>query len=101
MSKSFGMAGLRIGWVATRWREAREAMAGLKDYTSICCSGTSEYLTLVALRNKEKVLHRTADIVQRNLAILDAFFLEFGNVLSWVRRFSLCNNAHTRSQPPN
>ncbi|ELR21107.1 aminotransferase, classes I and II, putative [Acanthamoeba castellanii str. Neff] len=85
MSKSFGMAGLRIGWVATRWQEARAAMAQLKDYTSICSSGTSEYLSVVALRNKEKVLERTVGIAQRNLALLDVFFTEFPSVFSWVR----------------
>lgn len=64
-------------------------MAHMKDYTSICSSGTSEYLSVVALRNKEKVLERTAGIAQRNLALLDVFFTEFPSVLSWVRTVRL------------
>jgi aspartate/methionine/tyrosine aminotransferase len=76
---------VHAGWVATRWHEARAAMAQLKDYTSICCSGTSEYLSVVALRNKDKVLERTVGIAQGNLVLLDAFFAEFSSVLSWVR----------------
>lgn len=59
-------------------------MAQLKDYTSICSSGTSEYLSIVALRNKEKVLQRNLDLARSNLALLDKFFEEFSDVLSWV-----------------
>jgi hypothetical protein len=59
-------------------------MAQMKDYTSICSSGTSEYLSVVALRNKEKVLERTVGIAQHNLALLDVFFTEFPSVFSWV-----------------
>ena len=35
MSKSFGLAGLRIGWIATRDKAVLSAMAAYKDYVSI------------------------------------------------------------------
>ncbi len=39
MSKTYGLAGLRIGWVATRNQDIHAAMAAFKYYTSICNSG--------------------------------------------------------------
>ena len=89
------------GWVATRWQGARTAMAQMKDYTSICSSGTSEYLSVVALRNKEKVLERTVGIAQRNLALLDVFFTEIPSVLSWVRTVRLATALGRWCSGPN
>ena len=47
ISKSYGLPGLRIGWVATRDSALRDAVAVLKDYTTICTSAPSEFLTWV------------------------------------------------------
>ena len=38
-SKSYGLPGLRIGWVVTRNTALLARMAALKDYTTICSSG--------------------------------------------------------------
>ena len=38
MSKTFGLAGVRIGWLVTRDSELLANMATLKDYTTICSS---------------------------------------------------------------
>jgi aspartate/methionine/tyrosine aminotransferase len=38
ISKSYGLPGLRIGWIATRDGALRDAVAALKDYTTICAS---------------------------------------------------------------
>src|SRR5262249_46824061 len=38
MSKSFALPGLRIGWLATRDRDVRDAALRYKDYTTICAS---------------------------------------------------------------
>ena len=39
MSKSFAMAGLRIGWLASHDRDLLARVAAFKDYTTICSSG--------------------------------------------------------------
>lgn len=85
MSKSFAMAGLRIGWLATRDRGVLDRCARLKDYTTICSSAPSEVLALIALRAREAVLARSRQIVVANLAVLDAFFAEHTDAFSWVR----------------
>src|SRR5204863_2501789 len=74
MSKAFGLAGLRIGWIATRDRAIFSRLASLKDYTTICNSAPSEILALIALRAKDRVLERSRGIVRANLELLDGFF---------------------------
>ncbi len=85
MSKSFALAGLRIGWVATRDRGLLDRLAAFKDYTTICASAPSEILALVALRARERVLARSRGIVEANLPLLDAFFDRWAGVFEWVR----------------
>ncbi len=85
LSKSFAMAGLRIGWLASRDRALLERAAAFKDYTTICSSAPAEILGIVALRAREAVLARSRGIVGENLALLDRFFVERAGTFSWVR----------------
>jgi aspartate/methionine/tyrosine aminotransferase len=85
MSKSFAMAGLRVGWLATRDSEVVRRVAAFKDYTTICASAPSEILALIGLRAREAVLGRSRSIVLDGLAALDELFLRWPDHLSWVR----------------
>lgn len=85
MSKSFAMAGLRIGWLATRDRDLLGRCAAFKDYTTICSSAPSEVLALIGLRSRDAVLARSRHIVTANLDRLDRLFRERSDRLAWVR----------------
>jgi aspartate/methionine/tyrosine aminotransferase len=85
MSKTYGLAGLRIGWVATRNAAVLSLMAVQKDYTTICCSAPSELLAEVALRNGEAIAARNRSIVTDNLAALDSFFARYRDLFAWNR----------------
>jgi aspartate/methionine/tyrosine aminotransferase len=85
ISKSYGLPGLRIGWLVTRDAALREAIMRLKDYTTICSSAPSEALTALALRNRHVLTERNHAIVQRNLPLLDAFFARHADTFEWVR----------------
>jgi aspartate/methionine/tyrosine aminotransferase len=85
MSKSFALAGLRIGWIATRDRDLLGRLAAFKDYTTICNSGPSEVLALIALRARDRVLARNREIVLSNVARLDEFFGRWRGTFEWVR----------------
>ena len=85
MSKSFAMAGLRIGWLATRDRGLLARCSAFKDYTTICSSAPSEILALIGLRAREAVLARSRQIVEANLERLDRLFLDRSDRLAWVR----------------
>jgi aspartate/methionine/tyrosine aminotransferase len=85
MSKSFAMAGLRIGWLATRDHEVLARCSSFKDYTTICSAGPSEVLALIGLRARDAVLARSREIVAANLDRLDTFFDEWADRFTWVR----------------
>lgn len=85
MSKAFGLAGLRIGWIATQDLELLNQVALYKHYTSICNSGLSEIATIMALRAKEKILSRNLQIMRSNLSLLDAFVQKHRSLFHWVR----------------
>jgi aspartate/methionine/tyrosine aminotransferase len=85
MSKSFALAGLRIGWLASRDRGLLARCAAFKDYTTICSSAPAEILALIALRARDTVLARSRGIVEANLPLLDRFFSDHGDAWSWVR----------------
>jgi aspartate/methionine/tyrosine aminotransferase len=85
MSKSFALAGLRIGWLATHDVDLLRRVVAFKDYVSICNSAPSEILALIALRAKAAVLERSLGIIEGNLAHLDRFFAEWSDVFAWKR----------------
>jgi len=83
MSKAYGLAGLRIGWIATRDDQLRKRIASLKDYTTICNSAPSEILALIALRAGDRVVGRSRSIIDVNLPILLDFMQRHSARLSW------------------
>lgn len=84
-SKTYGLAGLRIGWIATKNKKIYDAIASLKDYTTICNSAPSEFLAEVAMRNRQKLVQRNLDIIKQNLTVIDDLFARRADLFSWVR----------------
>lgn len=83
MSKSFGLAGLRIGWIATKNTQVVAHMAELKDFTTICSSAPSEYLAELALRHSDQIINRNLQIIRQNLSKLTTFFSNHGDQFEW------------------
>ena len=84
-SKTYGLAGLRIGWIATQNKNVYDRMAGLKDYTTICNSAPSEFLAEVAMRHRERLAERNLTIIKSNLSVIDDLFARHADRFSWVR----------------
>lgn len=84
-SKTYGLAGLRIGWVATKNRDLYNKMASLKDYTTICNSAPSEFLAEVALRNRQSLIDRNLGIIKHNLSVVDELFARHPSLFTWAR----------------
>ena len=85
MSKTYGLAGLRIGWIATKNKKVYEQMASLKDYTTICNAAPSEFLAEVAVRNRQKLINRNLSIIKQNLDVVDGLFTRHSAFFDWVR----------------
>ena len=73
MSKVFSLAGLRLGWIATRDAAALKAFLSHRDYNLISCGLFDDAAASVALAHRDVMLRRNQAIVRENLAILDAW----------------------------
>jgi aspartate/methionine/tyrosine aminotransferase len=85
MSKTYGLPGLRLGWLATRDADTIQRCLEFKYYTTICSSAPSEFLAAVALRHRETLVERNREIVRHNLPLLDAFLQDRSDVFCWVK----------------
>jgi len=85
MSKTYGLAGLRVGWIATRNDALFQQMAAFKDYTTICTSAPSEFLATLALRHGDAIAQRNLEIIRENLDRLDRFFDAHADRFEWQR----------------
>ncbi|MEO8392259.1 MAG: aminotransferase class I/II-fold pyridoxal phosphate-dependent enzyme [Chloroflexota bacterium] len=85
MSKTFGLAGLRIGWLATQNRDLLRQIANLKDYTTICSSAPSEILALIGLRARQTIVAEHRALIAANLEHLDDFFARRHDLMTWNR----------------
>lgn len=83
MSKAYGLPGLRIGWIASKDRDVISKMERAKHYLSICNSGPSEVLALIALHASEEILSRNRAIIEKNLVLLDEFFAAHPDLFDW------------------
>jgi aspartate/methionine/tyrosine aminotransferase len=90
MSKSYGLPGLRIGWIACADKEVTSRMERMKHYLSICNSGPSERLAKIALRNRDQLLGRNCRIIDENLPKWEAFFERHSSLFDWRRPDGTC-----------
>ncbi|WDE10419.1 aminotransferase [Thalassomonas haliotis] len=72
MSKSFSLAGLRLGWI-TGPQDLLEQVAIHRDYNTISVGLLDEHFAAIALENREAILARSRKITRENLALLDAW----------------------------
>lgn len=84
VSKTYGLPGLRLAWLASHHAGLLEKVVSLKHYTTICASAPSEFLTALAFRHRQKLIDRNLQIVLRNLPQLRAFFAKHNNLFEWT-----------------
>src|SRR5262245_4118685 len=85
MSKSFGLPGLRIGWLVSRDAKLLARIEALKDYTSICSNATGELLARIALDAAETILAGNRARIAANAARMEAFARRHRARLHWHR----------------
>ena len=90
MSKSFGLPGLRIGWIACQDKEILGQMERMKHYLSICNSGPSERLAKIAIQNRDRLLGRNNAIIDENLPLWESFFARYPDLFDWSRPDGSC-----------
>jgi aspartate/methionine/tyrosine aminotransferase len=83
MSKSFGLAGLRLGWVITQNELLLKKLLVIKSYGSICCSVIDEQLGLWALNHSDTIIKRNNAIILKNIGLFQAFIDRNDKVFRW------------------
>lgn len=83
LSKTFGLPGLRVGWLVSRNKAFTERVRELKDYTTICTASPSEALALIALQHADQVEGRCKNTVAKGLSDLRAFVKKWDHLLDW------------------
>lgn len=82
-SKTFGLAGLRTGWLVTQDKTVLRKILAFKDYLSICNSAPSEILSIIALNHIEQFLDPNLEKIKRNIQ----YFQEFADAHTDYVRF--------------
>jgi len=87
MSKAFALAGIRIGWVASRDTVLIDALASARDYTAISVSRLDDRVATYALQKTvlPSLVGRNMALARTNLQILGSFMEKYSSVVSWVK----------------
>lgn len=85
LSKTYGLPGLRCGWLLVRDPALRERIVNWKYYTSICPPVPTEALALAALRAAPTLRSRNIARIERNLEIAESFFARWPSLFDWRR----------------
>jgi len=88
LSKTYGLPGLRCGWLIVQEEEVRAEIMNWKFYTSICPPVPTEHLAIAALRVSEILKERSLSRIRQNLQIADAFFSRWPGLFTWRRPMS-------------
>lgn len=85
MSKSFGLAGLRIGWIITKDEQLLQKILSFKDFLSICNNTPSEILSFIALNHKEKFINPNIKKIVSNIFVFEKFLQKYANIFSFSK----------------
>lgn len=87
MSKAFALAGIRVGWVASKDKGIIEALASARDYTSISVSQIDDQLASYALSPSVlgPLLERNVGMARANVSLLETFVNDHKDICSWVK----------------
>lgn len=83
LSKTFGLPGLRIGWLTTQNQKFFNALVSFKDYTTICNNAPGEKLGIIALQNKELLINQSLNMIRKNLNLLESFASRHADWFIW------------------
>jgi aspartate/methionine/tyrosine aminotransferase len=87
MSKAWALAGIRVGWVASRDKDIVRRLALARDYTTISVSQIDDQVAAYALSPdvRPALLARNMQLARVNLALLEGFVREHARFCDWVK----------------
>lgn len=87
MSKAYALAGIRVGWVASRDPEIIEKIAEARHYTTISVSVLDEQVAAYALHQNtvHSLLARNIQLAKTNMELLERFVTKNDDECEWVK----------------
>ena len=83
MSKSLGLAGIRIGWLVTTNQKWLQALTAYKATASICTSAVDERLATMALQHSQAILETNNSLILKNIDFFQSFVDENSSLFAW------------------
>lgn len=84
MSKSLGLAGVRIGWVVSQNVSLLNSLLAIKSYGSICCSAVDEQLAIMALTHASTIINNNNALIASNIDYFNCFVDQFDDRFAWT-----------------
>ncbi|CAN3377217.1 hypothetical protein DIURU_003530 [Diutina rugosa] len=84
MSKAFSLAGVRVGWLASRSPSIIEDLWLKRDYNTISVSMVDDFIAAKALAHREEILKRNYDICRKNLKTIGDIIAKHHDLVEWV-----------------
>ena len=85
LSKTYGLPGLRTGWLVIQDENLRQEIVNWKFYTSLCPPAPSEFLAMAAWKVRDQLKARSIAQIEANLRLADAFFQRWPALFTWRR----------------
>jgi aspartate/methionine/tyrosine aminotransferase len=87
LSKAYSLAGLRVGWIASRSAELIERCASTRDYTTISVSLLDQAVAAFALGPDtiHALLGRNVALARANLEMLERWVMKHDEFCEWVK----------------
>lgn len=84
MSKSFGLAGVRVGWAICKDETLRQKLLNIKGYGSICGSASDDVLATIAINNHQRIFARNNAIIADNIYLFEQLVQQSDGKLEWI-----------------
>ncbi|MDQ2678536.1 MAG: pyridoxal phosphate-dependent aminotransferase [Actinomycetota bacterium] len=84
MSKTYGLPGLRLGWIVNRDPELSETLLAAKEQIVICGSTLDETASAQVLARRDEHLPRLRAEIDRRVGIVTDWLAEQSHWLEWV-----------------
>ena len=85
LSKTYGLPGLRTGWLVVQDETMRQNIVNWKFYTSICPPAPSEFLAMAAWKVRDQLRDKNIVQIEENLKLVEAFFARWPELFTWRR----------------
>lgn len=83
-SKTFGLAGLRIGWMVAQDEAFLNKVVAFKDYLSMCSSAPAEILAMIALNHPDSFIQPNLNKIKANIKLFAAFAHRHKELLTFI-----------------